>query len=328
VASVTDETIEAASREIDASGASVSFNDLTAFAPIATLIVLVAAVSAGNHKFLSLDNVSNMFAQWAPTGIIAAGMTYVALAGGFDLSVAALYSFTAVVTATVGQSFNPLVAFLAAIAAATCFGAVNGILVAMVGLNPYIATVGSGFMLNGLALLLTDNAAISVENPMFGILGSGRAFGVPYSGLVLIAVYVVLEFILRRTVYGMSVYAVGGNYEASWLSGIPVRFITGSTYVLFAGCCGMAGAITASQLQSAQANIDPGIIFDVLTIVVVGGTSLAGGSGAIWRTAVGLGIIATMSNGFVLIGVSPYYQDIIKGAIIVTALAINTLRRP
>jgi ribose transport system permease protein len=300
---------------------------LTAYAPLATLFLLVLAVSIGNHNFLSSDNLLNMFAQWAPAGIIAAGMTYVALAGGFDLSVAAQYSFTAVVAAVVGQAFDPSIAFVGAVLAAVVFGAINGFLIAVVRLNPYIATVGSGFMLNGLALLLTDNAAISVDNPSFALLGNSRLLGMPYSGLLLIGVYVLLEFVLRRTAYGQSVYAVGGNYEASWLSGIPVRLITGSTYVLFSACCGTAGAITASQLQSAQANIDPAIIFDVLTIVVVGGTSLAGGVGSVWRTAVGLGIIATMSNGFVLLGVSPYYQDIIKGAIIVVALAMNTLRR-
>jgi ribose transport system permease protein len=292
-----------------------------------TLFFLVVAVSVGNPNFISSKNILNMFAQWAPAGIIAAGMTYVALAGGFDLSVAAQYSFTAVVAAVVGQSLDPMIAFAAAVMAAICFGSINGCLIAAVKLNPYIATVGSGFMLNGLALLLTNNAAISVDNPNFSLLGNGKIHGIPYSGLLLIGIYVLLEGVLRRTTYGESIYGVGGNYEASWLSGLPVRFITGSTYVVFAACCGLAGGITASQLQSAQANIDPGIIFDVLTIVVVGGTSLAGGSGAVWRTAVGLGIIATMSNGFVLLGVSPYYQDLIKGAIIVVALALNTLRR-
>src|SRR6202007_2872514 len=127
-----------------------------------------------------------------------------------------------------------------------------------------------------------------------------------------------------RTTYGEAVYAVGGNYEASRLSGIRVRTVVGSSYVLLGGCVGIAGSITASQLSSAQANLDPIIIFDVLTIVVVGGTSLAGGSGAMWRTAVGLAIIATISNGFVLLDISPYYQSVLKGYIIVGALALAT----
>ena len=130
-------------------------------------------------------------------------------------------------------------------------------------------------------------------------------------------------FILARTVYGEAIYSVGGNYEASRLSGIRVRTVVASTYVVLGGCIGLAGSIVASQLSSAQANLDPGIIFDVLTIVVVGGTSLSGGVGAMWRTVVGLGIIATISNGFVLLDISPYYQSIIKGTIIVAALALD-----
>jgi ribose transport system permease protein len=300
---------------------------LTAYAPVATLVILVLAVAAGNSNFLSVTNLLNMFSQWAPAGIIAAGMTYVVLTGGFDLSVAAAYSFTAVVAAVVGRSFDPAIAFASAVAAGVCFGIINGSLIAVVKLNPFITTVGTGFMLNGLALLLTDNAAISVDNPDFGWLGAAKTFGLPDSGLLLIGTYALLETILRRTTYGEAVYAVGGNYEASWLSGLPVRFVIASTYVLFGACCGLAGSITASQLQSAQANIDSGMIFDVLTIVVVGGTSLAGGSGSVWRTAIGLGIIATMSNGLVLLGISPYYQDIIKGMIIVAALAMSAALR-
>ena len=174
-----------------------------------------------------------------------------------------------------------------------------------------------------MALVLTQNAAFLVSNDDFGVLGAGRWHGIPYSGMLLIVFLLVFGFILARTVYGEAIYSVGGNYEASRLSGIRVRTVVASTYVLLGGCIGLAGSIIASQLSSAQANLDPGIIFDVLTIVVVGGTSLSGGVGAMWRTVVGLGIIATISNGFVLLDVSPYYQSIIKGAIIVAALALD-----
>lgn len=293
------------------------------FAILITLLILVVAVQLGNPSFLSWTNLMNILSQWAPAGIIAAGMTYVALAGGFDLSIAAAFSLCAVVAAVVGQSFDPSIAFLAAIGAGVLLGAVNGFFVAKVGINPYITTVGVGFILNGLALLLTDNAAFIVSNPAFGELGTGRLFGVPYSGLLLIGTLFLLQVVLWRTVYGEVIYAVGGNYEASWLSGIRVKLVVASTYMLVGACYGLAGSITASQLSSAQANMDASIIFDVLTIVVVGGTSLAGGSGAVWRTAVGIAIIATITNGFVLLDISPYYQSIIKGTIIVAALSLD-----
>jgi ribose transport system permease protein len=291
---------------------------------IVTLIVLLAVVAIGNPAFLSSRNIFNMSSQWAPAGIMAVGMTFVILTGGFDLSLASGYSLCAVIAAYVGQTHSPAVAFAAAIAVGLAFGMVNGVLVAVVRINPFITTVGSGFIINGVALVLTKNAAFLVDGTEFGILGAGRWMGIPYSGMLLVAFLVVFGLILARTIYGEAIYAVGGNYEASRLSGIRVRAVVASSYVLLGGCVGLAGSITASQLSSAQANLDPGIIFDVLTIVVVGGTSLSGGTGAMWRTAVGLGIIATISNGFVLLDISPYYQSIIKGTIIVAALALDT----
>ena len=291
---------------------------------VMTLVLLLAVVGIGNPAFLSQQNIFNMLSQWAPAGIMAVGMTFVILTGGFDLSVASAYSLCAVVAAYVGQDNPPLVAFGAAILTGLFFGLVNGVLVAVVRINPFITTVGSGFVINGVALVLTKNAAFLVDDPTFSILGASRWHGIPYSGMLLVLFLVVFGLILARTVYGEAVYAVGGNYEASRLSGIRVRSVVASTYVVLGGCVGLAGSIAASQLSSAQANLDPGIIFDVLTVVVVGGTSLSGGTGAMWRTAVGLGIIATISNGFVLLDISPYYQSIIKGSIIVAALALDT----
>jgi ribose transport system permease protein len=291
---------------------------------IATLVLLLIVVTVGNPAFLSIHNIFNMLSEWAPAGIMAVGMTFVILTGGFDLSIASGYSLCAVVAAYVGQSHAPLIAFAAAIAVGLAFGLANGLLVAAVRINPFITTVGTGFIINGISLVMTQNAAFAVNNDDFGILGAGRWYGVPYSGILLIVFLLLFGFILARTVYGEAIYAVGGNYEASRLSGIRVRMVVASTYVLLGGCVGLAGSIAASQLSSAQANLDPGVIFDVLTIVVVGGTSLSGGVGAMWRTAVGLGIIATISNGFVLLDISPYYQSIIKGTIIVSALALDT----
>ena len=200
-------------------------------------------------------------------------------------------------------------------------------LVVGVNINPFITTVGTGFILGGVTYVVTKNAAFVVPDMAFGDLGAGRWHGFPFSGMMLIGFLLVGGLVLAKTVYGEAIYAVGGNREASRLSGIRVRTVIGSTYVLSGVCMGVAGTLTASQLNSAQANLDPVIIFDVLTIVVVGGTSLAGGFGSMWRTVVGLGIIATISNGFVLLDIDVFYQDIIKGSIIVGALALDVLAR-
>ncbi len=296
---------------------------LRSYGVLVTFALLVAIVSAGNPAFLSPTNIANLLSQWAPAGIMAAGMTFVILTGGFDLSIASAYSLAAVVAAIIGQRVDPSLAFLAAIVAGLSFGLVNGLLVAVLRINPFITTVGTGFVLNGIALVMTQNAAFLVVDPRFAALGTGHWHGLPYAGMLLLAILILLQLVLSWTVYGQAVYAVGGNYEASRLSGIRVRQVVMSTYVLLGACIGIAACITASQLSSAQSNMDPSIIFDVLTIVVVGGTSLAGGAGSIWGTAVGLGIIATISNGFVLLDINPYYQDIIKGSIIVAAVALD-----
>jgi ribose transport system permease protein len=288
------------------------------------LVVVVAALSSG---YATKTNIFNLFSQWAPAGIMAVAMTFVILAGGFDLSIAAGYSLCAVTAAGIGRTEDPAVAFLAALGVGLAIGIVNGVLVAGAKINPFITTIGTGFILGGITLVVTGNAAYVVDNPDFGTIGAGRWHDFPYSGMILIFCLAVGGLVLAKTVYGQSIYAVGGNAEASRLSGIRVGMTVGSTYVLSGLSMGIAGIITASQLNSAQANIDPDIVFDVITIVVVGGTSLAGGIGSMWRTAVGLGIIATISNAFSLADINPSYQDIVKGCIIIGALAIDVLAR-
>jgi ribose transport system permease protein len=294
---------------------------------VLAFVILVAVVTAMSPDFATRTNVFNLFSEWAPAGIMAVAMTFVILTGGFDLSIAAGFSLCAVTAAGLGRTEDQAVAFLAALGVGLAIGLVNGVLVAGARINPFITTIGTGFILGGIALVVTGNIAYIVDNPDFGTIGAGRWHGFPYSGMILIFCLVSGALVLARTVYGQSIYAVGGNAEASRLSGIRVGMTLGSVYVLSGLSMGVAGIITASQLNSAQANINPNIIFDVITIVVVGGTSLTGGIGSMWRTAVGLGIIATISNAFSLADINPYYQDIVKGSIIVGAAALDVYAR-
>jgi ribose transport system permease protein len=300
---------------------------LRTYGIVLAFVILVAVVAALSPEFATRTNVFNLFSQWAPAGIMAVAMTFVILTGGFDLSIANGFSLCAVTAAALGRTQDPAVAFLAALGVGLAIGLVNGVLVAGAKINPFIATIGTGFILGGIALVATGNVAYTVDNPDFGTLGAGRWHGFPYSGMILIFCLVAGGLVLAKTVYGQSIYAVGGNAEASRLSGIRVSTTVASTYVLSGLSMGVAGIITASQLSSAQANINPDIVFDVITIVVVGGTSLAGGIGSMWRTAVGLGIIATISNAFNLANINPSYQDIVKGCIIIGALALDAYAR-
>jgi len=247
----------------------------------------------------------------------------VIIAGGFDLPIASGFSLCAIVAALLGAHDVPLaVAMLAAVGTGLIVGGVNGGLV--VGINPFIATVGTGFIILGIDFLATPNTYIQVNQAGFDVLGAGSWLSFPFKGMILLASLILGEGVLARTVYGRHVYAVGANPTVCRLSGLPVGWIIASTYIVSGLCMGIAGCLAASQLSTAQARMEPTIVYDVIAAVVIGGTSLSGGVGAMWRTAVGLGIIATISNGFVLLDISPYYQSIIKGAIIVSALALDT----
>ncbi|TQJ31491.1 ABC transporter permease [Microbacterium sp. SLBN-146] len=291
------------------------------FGVVLALIVLVVIVTVAQPAFLAPGNLMNILSQWAPIAIMGVGMTYVVITGGFDLSVAAVFALGGVVAAGLGQTMAPMIAFLVAVAVGALAGLLNGFIVTVLRVNPFIATLGSSLILGGVALVVTANRPFVVAFADFGILGSGRFLGVPYSGMVAILVMVVGGLVLAYTAYGQNVYAVGGNLEASHLSGIHTTRVVSLAYVLSGACAGLAGGISASQLSSAQASMGANLLFDVLTVVIVGGTSLAGGKGAVWRTAVGVGILATLQNGFNLLDVDPYYQNIIKGLIIIAALA-------
>jgi ribose transport system permease protein len=299
---------------------------LQTYGIVLALLLLVAAVEIGDPSFLSRANIVNMLGQWALTGVMAVGMTFVIIAGGFDLSIASGFSLCAIVAALVGASGWPLaVAMSGAFGAGLAIGAVNGGLVSLARINPFIATVGTGFIIQGIDFLATPNTYIQVNETGFDALGGGYLFSLPIKGIILIVALLLGEFVLARTVYGRQVYAVGANPTVCRLSGLPVGWIVASTYLVSGLCVGIAGGLAASQLSTAQARMEPTVVYDVIAAVVIGGTSLSGGVGAIWRTAVGLAIIATISNGFTLIGLNPLHQGIVKGIIIILALVIDRM---
>lgn len=299
---------------------------LRTYGVVLALVLVVVLVTSQSSAFLTWTNITNLSGQWAAAGIVAVGMTYVILCGGLDLSVGASFSFCAVTAAQVAQSAPPEVAFLAAVGVGLVIGVVNGLVVTLAKVNPLIATLGTGLILAGLALVWTDNAPITVTDEGFARVGQDVA-GIPYSGILLVLFLVVGGLVLARTVYGQWVYATGGNLEAARLTGVPTNLVTASTYAFTGVCAGVAGVIAASQLGAAQADFDPDMLFDVITIVVLGGTSLTGGYGAMWRTAVGIAIIATLSNGFNLLDLDPNFQDIFKGAILIGALTLDSYAR-
>jgi ribose transport system permease protein len=288
------------------------------------LSALIMTMAVASPAFLSASNFVNVLSQWTPVGIMAVGMTYVILAGGFDLSVASGFALCAVVAAALArEGYPPALAFSAAILTGIIIGAFNGLLVVVLEINPFIATLASGFVLSSLPFVIVENPFILVDQEGFDSLGTGAWLGFPYSGMILIGFLVLGGIALAKTPYGQMIYAVGGNPEASRLFGIRVGLISATTYVISGLCMGAAAVVATSQLSYSASEQDPALVFDVIVAVIVGGTSLSGGFGAIWRTAAGLGILATLQNGLNLLGVSTFTQYIVKGIIIVAALGLD-----
>jgi ribose transport system permease protein len=294
---------------------------------VLAFVVLVAAVASQNSVFVSRQNLLNISGQWAPAAVMAAGLTFVLIAGGIDLSIGANFNLCAVIAAAIGQHHDPGVAFLAAMALGTGIGIVNALIVTITGIDSFIATLGVSFALTSISEILTGNQAYYVDREDFLSLGTGTWHTIPYAGMVMVGVFVLLGLVLARGVYGQKVYAIGGNREASRLVGLRVQTLFGSTFVLTGFCCGLAGVLNASQLGTAQYNIDPGILFDVVTMVVLGGTSLLGGYGAMWRTVIGWAFIASIGNAFNILDVNSSYQNLVKGIVLIGALAIDVYVR-
>lgn len=295
---------------------------------VLVLVALLAILGVASPTFFRTTNFANILAQWAPVGIMAVGTTYVILAGGFDLSVAAGFAFCAVVAAGLGQSgVPPSLAFLATIASGIVIGIVNAVLVVGLKINPFVATLASGFVLTSLPYLIVASPFIEVDQPGFDALGTGAWHGIPYTGLILIGFLVVSGTILAKTQYGHLLYAIGGSAEIARLVGIPVRRVASSTYVFSGFCVGTAASLATSQLSYSGSDQDPALVFDVIVAVIVGGTSLGGGIGSMWQTAVGLAILAVLQNGLNLFDVNTFYQYIIKGCLIIGAASLDVWAR-
>jgi ribose transport system permease protein len=291
------------------------------------LIALVILCRILYPGFLERDNIFNILSQNVQVGLIALGMTFVMIAGGFDLSVGAIYAAGATVYAMEAKEMALPLAALMALAVGLVCGLLNGIIVTRLKVNPFVATLGTTSIFAGAAYLYSHSAPVLVDRPDFTALGAGRWFGVPISLVLLIIAYVVGAVVLSKTVYGRSLYAVGGNPEAARLAGLRVELLKTSTYALVGVLAAFGGMIIASRLSIGQADIAGTMSLDAIAIVIIGGTSLFGGSGAVWRTGVGLLLLAALTNIFDALALDSNFQSLIKGAIVIGAVALEAYSR-
>ncbi len=299
---------------------------------LGALIEVAGIWQTGTGRFLAWENLSIVAQQASINAVLSAGMTFVILTGGIDLSVGSILAAAAMVAMLTAEHFG-LLGILTGIVAGLVFGAANGTLIAFVRLPPFIVTLGSLTAVRGVARLIGNDHTIYDPNLSFGFIGDGSLTIIP--GLVSIPWLVIIAFltivgswmILRRTVLGVHVYAVGGNESAARLSGIKVAGVLLFVYSASGLLAGLGGVMQAARLYAANGlQLGQSYELDAIAAVILGGTSFVGGIGSIWGTLVGALIIAVLSDGLILLGVPDMWQYIIKGAVIIGAVALDRYR--
>jgi ribose transport system permease protein len=289
------------------------------------LLCIIMAIIAPH--FLEVGNILNVARQVSINAVLAAGMTFVILTGGIDLSVGSALAVAGVLAVGLDASGVPSIfAVLGGLVAGALCGLLNGVLVAKTKLPSFIVTLGAMTYLRGLAYVTTGAYPLIKSNLGFGFLGGGLLGPIPVPVIIALLVYIVGYIILTRTTFGRHVYAIGGNEQAARLSGMRVDLNLIWVYVISGICAGIAGIIFAARLVSGQPTGGQGYELDAIAAVILGGTSFTGGQGSILGTLIGVFIIGVLNDGLVLMNVPFFYQLVIKGAVIVLAVLIDRFR--
>jgi ribose transport system permease protein len=283
----------------------------------------------GTSNFMTTSNTMNILRQVAINLVLAAGMTFVILTGGIDLSVGSILAVSAVLgMLTSLPDAMPAMSIPVFLLSGLVVGGFNGALVAYLNINPFVVTLGTMTALRGAAYLLANGTTVlNNDIPSFDWLGNGDFLHVPWLIWVAAMVAIVSWFILRKTILGLHVYAVGGNIQAARLTGIKVSSVLLFVYAMNGLCSGLGGAMSSSRLYAANGNWGVGYELDAIAAVVLGGTSLNGGVGSIWGTVVGAVIIGVMNNGLTILGLSSFWQYVAKGVVIVLAVVLDKWRQ-
>jgi ribose transport system permease protein len=288
------------------------------------LLLLCIVISIISPRFLSVNNLLNVLTQVSVNAIIAFGMSFVILTGGIDLSVGSILAITGAIAASIIKgNGNFLVAILAAVGIGALIGALNGLVISKGKLQAFIATLAAMTIFRGVTYVYTDGTPISGLDGAFLAIGNEDLLGIPYPVILMILVFLLAWYVLTQTRYGRYVYALGGNEDSARLSGIDTNKVKTLVYVISGAAAALSGVIVTSRIGSASPNAGVGFELDAIAAVVLGGTSLAGGEGSITGTLIGAMIIGVLNNGLNLMNVSPFYQSIVKGAVILLAVLLD-----
>jgi len=305
---------------------------LSGLGPVLALIVLALITTVMNPSFLDPNNLLNLLRQVSINGLIAFGMTFVILTGGIDLSVGAILALTSALSAMMITSGVPtLIAMLIGIVFGGLLGGLNGLIITKGGAAPFIASLATMTIFRGATYVFTNGNPITSKamnnSFIFQFIGRGYFFGIPVPVIIMLISFFILYILLHKMTFGRKTYALGGNEKAAFVSGIKVNITKTWIYVISGIMSSAAGMILISRLSSAQPDAGTGFEMDAIAAGVLGGTSLAGGRGRIFGTLIGALIIGTLNNGMNLIGISSFYQQIVKGIVIIIAVLLDRRKK-
>lgn len=295
---------------------------------LVAFFLFIIAFSIWNPRFIGVENIFGVIRSSAILGVMALGVTFVVIGGNLDLSVGSLMSFSAIVVLDLHENpaFGPVLAIFAMFAMTMAIGALNGFLVGYLRLNSLIVTLGMLSAIHGLTLTYSGGQNMDIANQeatWFGIFGRGTALGIPIPVLMFGLLAALLAIILAKTPFGRKVYAVGGNGTAATFSGIPRARVVFFTYLISSFCVATAGLIQASRTMGAQNTVGQGLELEVLAAVILGGASLLGGSGTVFKTVIGVLILGFIQNGLLLAGLEFYVQFVVTWIIIILAVWLD-----
>jgi len=296
--------------------------------PFLTLIALFVGLSIASPHFLTSTNLSSVVRQTAVINIMALGMTMIIIGGGIDLSVGSILAMGGLLGSMAMEKGVPIIpaVFVGILTGLVC-GFLNGLMTTQLRINPFIVTLGTLGIYRGVALMISNGLPVHNLPPAFSYLGEGTLIGIPFVWFLLIVCAVAVHIVLERTKHGRYVFAIGSNPEAALYAGIPTSFHTMTVYTIGGALTGLAGMIEASRLMTGQPTAGQGYELQAIAAVVIGGGSLRGGEGTVIGTLVGAFIMGLLANGSDLLGISPYLQQAIIGAVIILAVAVDELRK-
>lgn len=296
--------------------------------PFGTLIALFIGLSIASPNFLTQTNISSVIRQTAVINIMALGMTMIIVAGGIDLSVGSILAFGGLVgTMALEHGASIPMGILIGILGGMFWGFVNGFLTTRLKINPFIVTLGTLGIVRGITLIISNGLPVHQIPQSFSYLGEGTLAGVPFVLWILLICAAAVHIILEHTKLGRYAFAIGSNPDAAYYAGIPVAFHTTAVYAIGGMLTGLAGMIEASRLMTGQPTAGQGYELQAIAAVVIGGGSLRGGEGTVMGTLVGAFIMGLLANGSDLLGISPYLQQAIIGAVIILAVTVDEVRK-